>query len=237
LIAVDRPGFGHSSPDPTGTVAGFGLDVAHLLDHLGIDRFSVLAWSAGALGALGIAAGGGRRVEALGIAAGIPPRSAFEDPDVFRATDDSRRLLVELGAEVGIEATAAELAPYLVPDPPTLELAREQLRAGDPVRLVELESVPGGLDVMAAAMVDAVRGGLDGIRRDLELHLQMMDVPLSAVDAPTHLWYGELDPTAPPAFGRWYAAGLPHAELHVLPGAGHCFPLVRWGELLSALTG
>ena len=46
---------------------------------------------------------------------------------------------------MGAEATAAELAPFLVPDPPTLELAREHLLAGgDPVRLAELESVPGG---------------------------------------------------------------------------------------------
>jgi pimeloyl-ACP methyl ester carboxylesterase len=238
LVAVDRPGFGHSSPDPAGTAASFGEDVRRLLARLEVDRCSVLAWSAGTLGAIGVAAALGPRVERLGIAAGIPPHAAFADPEVLDAADDNRRMAVELGDELGPGTTAAELAPYLVPDPPTPELAREQLLTGaDTVRLAELASVPGGVDVMVAAMVDSVRGGLDGIRRDLELHLSPIDVDLATVEARALLWYGELDPTAPPAFGRWLAEQLPAATLEVLAGAGHCFPLARWAELLSALRG
>jgi pimeloyl-ACP methyl ester carboxylesterase len=237
LIAVDRPGFGHSSPDPTGTVASFGRDVGVLARELGLEEVGVLGWSAGAVSALGVAASCGPLVRRVGIAAGLPPGPAYDDPAVLDAAADGQRLLVEMAAELGIEATAAELSPYLVPDPPSLDLAREHLRTGsDPVRLAELESVPGALDAMAAAMVDAVRGGLDGIRRDLELQVLPPDIDLDRLEVPVRLWYGDLDPTSPPAYGRWYVDHLPDAELEVLEGAGHCFPIPRWADLLTALA-
>ena len=59
---------------------------------------------------------------------------------------------------------------------------------------------------------------------------------LDNVSTDVRLWFGELDPTAPPTFGRWYVEHLPSATLEVLEGAGHCFPLPRWAELLTALT-
>ncbi|MBV9952630.1 MAG: alpha/beta hydrolase, partial [Acidimicrobiia bacterium] len=205
LLAVDRPGFGHSSPDPAGTAASFGRDVGVLARELGLADIAVLGWSAGAVSALGVAAACGPLVRTVGIAAGLPPGPAYGDPAVLDAAADGQRLLVEMAAEQGVEATAAELSPYLVPDPPSLELAREHLRTGsDEVRLAELDSVPGGLDAMAAAMVDAVRGGLEGIRRDLELQVLPPDIDLDRIEVPVHLWYAELDQTAPPAYGRWY---------------------------------
>jgi pimeloyl-ACP methyl ester carboxylesterase len=185
LVAIDRPGFGHSSPDPAGTVASFGRDVGVLGRELGLEDVAVLGWSAGAVAALGVAAACGPLVRTVGIAAGLPPGPAYDDPEVLDAAAEGQRLLVE----------------------------------------------------MAAAMVDAVRGGLDGIRRDLELQVLPPDIDLSRIEVPVRLWYGELDQTSPPTFGRWYADHLPNATLEVLGGAGHCFPLPRWEDLLASLTG
>src|SRR4051812_14331667 len=56
LVAVDRPGFGHSSAHPTGTHGSFADDVAHLAAALGIGQMAVLGWSAGALPSLAVAA-------------------------------------------------------------------------------------------------------------------------------------------------------------------------------------
>ena len=236
LIAVDRPGFGHSSPDPTGTVGSCGDDIGLLADVLGLDRLAVLGWSAGALPALAIAARLGGRVSAVGIAAGLPPFVAYAAPGILDGADMGRQMLAEMGAELGAEATAEQLAPYLVPIPITLDLAREHLLEGaDDTRRSELESVPGAIDTMAAALADSVLGGLAGITRDIELQIIDPDIDLAAIQVPVTLWYGTADTTAPPAFGRWYADHLPNATLHVLDGAGHCFPLPRWADLLTAL--
>jgi len=165
LVAVDRPGFGHSTPDPTGTVGSFGRDVVALLDHLGIRRASVLAWSAGALPALAVAAGAPDRITRVGIAAGLPPFAAYAEPGVLEGADAGRQMLAEIGAEIGPTETAAELAPYLVPQPITLVLAREHLlegadRALDVVQLFESEQTDAeGLEISRLVALQRHSGG------------------------------------------------------------------------------
>ena len=85
---------------------------------------------------------------------------------------------------------------------------------------------------MADGVVDAVAWGLDALAHEIEVQLRPLDVDLAAVTCPVDLRYGSLDPSAPPAFGRWYADTLPNATLEVLDGAGHCFVLPRWAETL-----
>src|SRR4051812_7546059 len=47
LIAPDRPGIGLSDPMPGRSLLDWPSDVAELADHLGIERFSIVAWSGG----------------------------------------------------------------------------------------------------------------------------------------------------------------------------------------------
>jgi pimeloyl-ACP methyl ester carboxylesterase len=55
-VSLDRPGFGLSDPHPGRTVGDHPGDVALVLDHLGIDRFSALGWSGGGPHALALGA-------------------------------------------------------------------------------------------------------------------------------------------------------------------------------------
>ncbi|WP_367647848.1 alpha/beta fold hydrolase [Ruegeria arenilitoris] len=47
FISVDRPGHGHSDPDPDRTLQDWPSDIAEPADHLRLDRFYVEGWSAG----------------------------------------------------------------------------------------------------------------------------------------------------------------------------------------------
>lgn len=237
LIAVDRPGMGGSVLHPSGTVGSFADDAAALAGHLGIPRWAVLAWSAGAVHALACAARHPGLVAAVGIAAGLPPFAAYTEAGVLDDASDNRRAVAELGAELGPAGAAEMLAPFLAPVPCTPELAREHLSEGtDPVHRAEVASVPGALEVLAAALVDATASGLAGLTRELELQIEDPDIDLADVRCPTWLWYGSEDHTAPPAFGRWLAARLPDARLTVLDGAGHALVLPRWEETLRTLA-
>jgi pimeloyl-ACP methyl ester carboxylesterase len=236
LIAVDRPGAGGSDPHPAATVGSFADDAAALARHLGISRWGVLAWSAGALFALAVAARHPALVGRVGIVAGLPPFTAYAEPGVLEGAGPDRRTIAELGVELGAAEVAEVLAPFVAPWPCELDLAREFLLEGaDDVRRAELAAVPGALEAMAAGVVDAVAGGLVGVRRDIELQVLEPDIDLDDVGCKVLLWYGTEDHAAPPSFGAWYARHLPDAELHVIDGAGHALLLPRWTEILRSV--
>lgn len=236
LIALDRPGSGLSSPHRDGTVGSFADDAVALADHLGVERWRLLGWSAGSTFALAVAARHPDRVEAVAVAAGLVPFDAFADPAVLEGADAGRRMMAELGAELGAPGFAQAVAPMLAPWPCDEALALEHVLEGsDPFRRAELESVPGALEAMAAGLVDAVRAGPEGIVRDLELQVKAPDVSWDGVTCPVDLFYGERDTTAPPAFGTWWAQHLSRAELTVVEGAGHLVALTAWDLILSTL--
>ena len=120
------------------------------------------------------------RVSTVGIAAGLVPGPAYEEPAVLAAAHFGQRLLAEMATEMGVEATAAELRPLpraRSPDPragPRSSSAPATTRCAWP----SSNPVPGALDAMAAGMIDAVRGGLGGLRRDLELQMLPPDIEL-----------------------------------------------------------
>lgn len=237
LIAVDRPGAGASSLDPGGTVGTFADDAAELAQHLGIERWAVLGWSAGALHALAIAARHPALVTAIGIVAGLPPFDAYGQPGILDGASDDRRTVVELAGELTPAEVGALLAPHVAPWPCDLELAREHVLEGaDAVRRQEVMAVPGALDALAAGVVDAVAQGLSGLEHDIALQVTPPDIELADVVGPVQLWYGSRDRSAPPSFGHWYAAHLPTATLEIVDGAGHCLVLPRWGHIVGALT-
>lgn len=236
LVAVDRPGIGLSEHDPDATVGSFADDAVALADALGVDRWRILAWSAGAPYGLAVAARHPDRVERAVVVAGLVPFEAYAEPGILDQADGGRWMVAELGAELGPHGLANEALPMLAPYPCDLELAREfVIEQADPLRRRELDAVPGAVEAMAAGVVDAVARGTDGLRRDLELQVEPVDVDWSAVRCPVELVYGDRDWTTPVAFGRWWAHRLPWAELTVEEGAGHLVALTHWSELLERL--
>jgi pimeloyl-ACP methyl ester carboxylesterase len=248
LLAVDRPGYGGSSPPAAAWSpnwpAAWASDVAAALDDLGVERCAVLAWSGGTLAGVALAAHGsgaaGRplagRVAALGVVGGLVPRQGYDDPAV-RTAGEGRLGVLELGDALPPGDLGDEVAPMLAPYPCDLALAAEhQAAQRTPADALELASVPGGAEALAAGLVEAVRPGLAGVAADVEAQARPLEVDLAAVRCPVRLWYGEVDEVTPAAFGRWYAARLPGATLTVVPGAGHYLALTRWTRLLAELA-
>ena len=70
------------------------------------------------------------------------------------------------------------------------------------------------------------RRGLRGALADARLVAQPWDFAIADVVAEVELLHGAEDPVVPPAHAHWYAAHLPSARLHMLPGELHlsmCF--------------
>lgn len=238
LVAVDRPGAGLSTLDPSGTVGSFADDAVALADHLELASVRPLAWSAGSIFALALAARHPDRVERAAVVAGLVPFAAYSTPGLLDDADGGRHMVAELGAELGAKAMAEMAAPMVAPHPCDPALALEHIwETADPRRRRELETVPGALDAMADGLVDSVAGGLGGLTRDLELQVEPPDVDWAQVRCPVDLWYGSADTTAPPSFGRWWATVLRWPELTVIDGAGHLLAITHWEQVLARLAG
>lgn len=240
LLAVDRPGYGGTSPTPgpwsDRWPEAVAADLTVALDALGVARCSVLAWSGGALTAVALAATLTDRVAALGIVAGLVPRQAYDDPDV-RAAGEARLGVIELADVVPPGELGDEVAPMLAPFPCDLALATEhQATERTATDAAELAAVPGGAETMAAGLVEGVRPGLAGVAADIEAQARTLGVDLGAVRCAVRLWYGGGDTVAPVAFGRWYENHLPGAALTVVEEGGHYVAFTRWAEMLGALA-
>jgi 3-oxoadipate enol-lactonase len=204
VIAYDHRGAGRSAPWPAPvSMAMLAADAARVLDDRGIAAAHVVGLSMGAAVALELAIRMPHRVKSLvlvGGGAGGPTKAL---PG-----------LLEAGAVLGTLAADSLRHRRLWP---AAALFSPGFRAAHP------DTVAAYLPFFAAhrappwaAAWQAVAVACFGRRGSLH-----------RVRAPTLVLHGGEDVMAPPADARGLAAGIPGAELHLVPGAGHAVPLER----------
>ena len=237
LLAVDRPGFGDSDVEPGATLSSLGDDLACLLDEVGAERGILVGWSGGGLAALGAATSAAlaERVAALGLIGTLPPAEAYDDPEVMAALGEGRRAFAEIAAEVPAAELAAEVAPYLVPNPIDATIARDHvLELAGPAGRAEMASASGVVEALTAGLMASVQHGTAGLAGDIERQLER-GLDLTRITCPTRTFHGSLDEISPPAVGTWLVSRLPNAVLDLTPEAGHYLLFPRWRGILRAL--
>jgi pimeloyl-ACP methyl ester carboxylesterase len=237
LLAVDRPGAGGSDHHPAGHLASIGDDLRHVLDHLEIDHVGLIGWSAGGLFALAAAGVLGARVTRVVLVGTLPPVEAYDDAALVAALGPRRRGFVELAAELPAAELAAEVAPYLVPQPLDASTARDHVLEGAGERgRAELAAVPGSVVQLELGLAGSVAQGLAGLTQDVALQLQR-GLDLDDVVAPVLTVHGAEDDVSPPAVGEWLERRLPDASVVVVPDSGHHLLFPHWTRLLRAAAG
>jgi pimeloyl-ACP methyl ester carboxylesterase len=211
MIAVSRPGYGTSATTPPG-LASVATQVADLADELGIDRFGVWGLSGGGPYALAQAAVTPDRVTRVVVTGGGAPGSPME------SAADLRAEVIEMAAMF----SELDVERFLAQPSPGGTFFRDHAHLAD-------------------AFLSNLRRALaapDGCVRDNLSWAGDWDFPLSAVAVPVDLVYGEADTMVPPEHGHRLAAAIPHAELHVLPDAGHGYATFGAADLaLGLLAG
>lgn len=217
VIAVDRPGYGRSTPWPGRRLADTAAFTRPVLDDAGVDSATVLGFSGGGPHALALAATAPDRVESVEVVSGAVP------PTVDADTPAVQRLLGVLGERAGwllggLFAVGGRLARHL---PPSFVLAQYTTAAGraaigaDDARVVRRE------------FVTAFERTHSGAVRELGLLADAWEVDLTAVEAPVRLWYGDEDANVPLAGAKDLASRLSDAEVVVEDGADHLGTLLR----------
>jgi pimeloyl-ACP methyl ester carboxylesterase len=228
LVTVDRPGYGHSDPDPHPRMAGCVADIGVLADHLGLERFGLVGWSGGGQFALAVAAGLPDQVSAVALAATPAPAN---DEQLPWLPQEMRQLvgLVRKDPEGAVDAV----------------LAANQWYPADPDSPMRLWSAPGGQAVgrlpqvgaaMSVMLREGARQGAGGIVYDVIAGSLDWGFELTEVCAPVVLWYGTLDPMVSPEHGGYYAQRLPHASKVQAREADHVLAIPLWAEVLGSLA-
>ena len=239
LIGYSRPGYGDSTPRPNGTttatVADDATDVAHVLDHLGLDRFVAIGWSGGGPRALACAAVLPGRCLAAACGVGLVPLTEY-DGDV-RAGMGEENVAEFTAAMAGPEAITAWLEAegswaFTVTGS---EIAESLGSLAPPVDRAALTGERA--ETMAAAFRHAGNQGIVGWRDDDLALVRPWGFSVADITVPVAVWQGTEDTMVPFAHAEWLVAHVPGARAHLVEGEGHISLRARMPVILEDLRG
>jgi pimeloyl-ACP methyl ester carboxylesterase len=219
LVQVARPGYVQSTAQPGRRVADIANDVAEVLDDIGSDTFVSIGFSGGGPHSIACAALLPGRCLAAASVAGVGPHGVD-------GLDFLAGMAPENVEEFGLAIQGEEaLTPFLEKNAAVLRgITGEQivdalagLISGADAAVLTGEFA----DSLAAGLRSAVSNGVAGWRDDDLAFAADWGFWPDAHSAPIAIWQGDQDNMVPFAHGRWLAARIPGARVHLEPGAGH----------------
>jgi pimeloyl-ACP methyl ester carboxylesterase len=216
LLAIDRPGFGDSSPGGPRGIADWPADCLELLDELGIHRVGIWTQSGGTPYGLALAASAPNRVIAISLLGAIAPT---EEPESVK----------ELGREVRVGVRLSRRAPWLL----KLMLRSMARRAQkDPHGMARrmAEDLPAAdaatiedprLSAIHVTATAEILGRPDAIAREIGLLGRPWGFDPCSVTVPARFWSGEADIVHPTSQSNRLAGCLHGARVETVPEAAN----------------
>lgn len=228
VVALERPGYGHSDPQPGRTLLDWPKDVAAAADHLGVARFAVLGYSGGGAYALACAYALPDRVTKATVLQGL---GALDGGDGLASLAwwHPQRLMLGVGGVLGpvltgtawCIATAARNAPRAV-----VGLMSKPDRALAARR-------PDVVAFMAEGMFgESLRQGMGAAVQELRLAIAPWGFPVEDIRVPVRFVHGREDTNCTPDMAEALHARVPESTLELLDDAGHLVLFDRSQELL-----
>ncbi|UPV76482.1 alpha/beta hydrolase (plasmid) [Halorussus limi] len=214
LLAIERPGYGDSTPrpDPSPTDTDY---LRAVLDDAGVSRVGVVAFSGGAAHALAFAATCGERVTEIDLVSGAtPPSLRDETPVTIRLLGalaaKTPRLLTGL---LGVQTWLAKRGP------PSVVVGQYTADA---------DEIPDeAAEIVREDFVRALDSHREGMVSESEQAVREWEFALTDVETPVRLWHGDRDENVPVAGARRLAETLPTAGVTVFEGEDHLSTLLR----------
>lgn len=217
IITVDRPGHGLSDFNPNGTILGFGNDVIELMNHLKIDKFSVVGMSAGSPFALALAHSFPNRISKVAIISGFAPFNK----------ESKQYLSKQIKTMLGL----AKSMPFLLKL--MLEIQKKQLVKNPRKALagfLKIMSTPDQevlknesiMKVIETMFLEAFRNGSEGVAYEIsKLLVRDWKFELNQIKVPVTFWQGKEDNNVPNQWAELMNNEVPNSELKLIKNEGH----------------
>ena len=227
IISPDRPGISGSSLQPNRKLSDWPQVVERLANHLGIEKFRMLAISGGAPYAYATARAMPERVRAIAIISGAVPIVDLVDRQgllrlyrwMLALYQRSPRLLRRLFLMA---------QPILSLRPPVrlrpLVLKMLMLQTCDEESLRD----SAAFEAVFESQRRAWRESAEGVMIDAQIYAQPWGFPIEEVRVPVRLWHGKQDRAFSARLAEDIANRLPNCEARFVDGAGHYSLPIRY---------
>jgi pimeloyl-ACP methyl ester carboxylesterase len=229
-LLPSRPGYGRT-PASTGRSYDEQADaLVALLDAFGIEKCAVVGLSGGGPIAIALAVRHHERASALVMACAMAPHliTAPLPMRLAKVPGVAEVLGGAIRARGRLRVRRPEVVDAQITKP--LTVLERRLVASDP--RVRTDLVRHELGHLEAPL------GLPGLRNDLaqiERAKRMPPPSFAGVSCPTLVMHGERDTVIGTSHARFYADGLPDADVAVFDDSGHLFALTRRRECSAAI--
>ena len=227
IISPDRPGISGSSLQPNRKLSDWPQVVERLTNHLGIEKFRMLAISGGAPYAYATARAMPERVRAIAIISGVVPIVDLVDRQgllrlyrwMLALYQRSPRLLRKLFLMA---------RPVLALRPPVrfrpLVLKMLMLQTCDEESLRDSAAFEAVFESQRCAW----RESAEGVMIDAQIYAQPWGFPIEEIRVPVRLWHGKQDRAFSARLAEDIANRLPNCEARFVDGAGHYSLPIRY---------
>jgi pimeloyl-ACP methyl ester carboxylesterase len=232
IITPDRPGYGLSDFQPGRSYLDYPEDISQLMDALKIEKFAVLGVSAGGPYAAACAYKLPNRITRTAIVSSAAPinrENAYENlqPSMKTAFNLVKTLPGWLSHFIlWLQTRKQQRDPEK-----SLDERAAMLSAADKATLAR----PEYRSQVLAYRTEAVRQGVRGMLREMQLLVSPWGFPLEDIRGDVSVWHWEDDLLVPVQMGRYLALCIPNVEAHFLPGGGHYSLFEHWREILASL--
>jgi len=227
IISPDRPGISGSSLQPNRKLSDWPQVVERLANHLGIEKFRMLAISGGAPYAYTTARAMPERVRAIAIVSGAVPIVDLVDRRgllrlyrwMLALYRRSPRLLRKLFL---MAQPILSLRPPVCFRPLVLKML--MLQACDEESLRD----SAAFEAVFESQRRAWRESAEGVMIDAQIYAQPWGFPIEEVQVPVRLWHGKQDRAFSARLAEDIANRLPNCEARFVDGAGHYSLPIRY---------
>ncbi len=229
LIIPDRPGYGLSTYLPDHDYLDFADDLLELVDHLDIQKFSIMGLSIGAIYGSAFAYKTPERLSSIAMISSTPPFRSFSD---FAGVPPSLKLLIafskylptvaQMIAEIAIKNACKNPGKFLDNIPISTS---DRMFFSNPLLKEHIE----------ACLLAGNKDCHSGFVHDILLSAEPWPFPVEDIQIKVDFWHGTEDSHSSINRIKPVIDAIPDSRLFLIEGGGHFLIYDHWQEILESL--